>query len=109
MFTIEVLARITKTCPAQAQHLFIQPFCSVFHGLLINAEAAPMISSIDRILKDGGKVAMIEFQKKETKMGPPLAHRFSPAELQESLEGIGLKLSRTLEISDHHYLALFVR
>ena len=36
-----------------------------------------MLDEIKRILKQGGKLMIIEFHKRETPMGPPLDHRIS--------------------------------
>ncbi len=56
-------------------------------------------------LKPGGKVAVIEFYRRESPVGPPLWARLSEEDfLQE-----GLKLDRKLTFLPYQYLLIFTK
>jgi len=54
---------------------------TVFHEI---ADQESMLREIKRILKEKGRLMIIEFHKRETPMGPPVDHRIS----EEDVEGI---------------------
>lgn len=62
-----------------------------------------MLKEINRILKVKGKITIIEFEKKETKQGPPLDHRISFEEVSALLEGEGFKVAEKYEFGDTFY------
>ncbi|AET68675.1 methylase involved in ubiquinone/menaquinone biosynthesis [Desulfosporosinus orientis DSM 765] len=57
----------------------------------------------NRILKPAGRLAIIDWEKKPTKVGPPIDHRIDKQEAVEFLKSSGLKLSMELEIADVFY------
>lgn len=64
---------------------------------------------VARILKPGKRVVVIEWQKHETEVGPPLADRLSPEETLEDAQAAGLALDEREELNDHHYLMTFTQ
>lgn len=65
------------------------------------------LTEIKRILKDTGKLAIIEFHKQETPMGPPVDHRISKDETQRELEAVGLKKLDFYDLGDNYYCMIF--
>lgn len=57
-----------------------------------------------RILKEGGQLWIVEWQKKETPMGPPLAERKSEAEWESILSEAGFTTVWTEKIEPAHVL-----
>ena len=77
---------------------------NVFHEI---DDKPRFMEEIKRILKDHGRLAVIEFQKKETEMGPDIAHRISPGELLKLL-GKHFVIDRIIDIGDVFYGAVFL-
>lgn len=66
-----------------------------------------MISEIKRILKENGKLLIIEFHKRKTPMGPPVDHRISEEQVEEICIRNGLKIKKKLSIGDNFYGTVF--
>ncbi len=62
-----------------------------------------MFSEIKRILKENGKIMIIEFHKRETKMGPPREIRISQEELEEIAKEYKLKILDKFILGDNFY------
>ena len=60
-----------------------------------------------RILTVGGWLAVIEWQKKETEVGPPLKVRLSPEECQQLASNAGFRPEPVQVVNDLHYLQIF--
>lgn len=63
---------------------------------------------VARILKPGGTIAVIEWQKHEQVEGPPLDDRLSPDELLADAQAAGLVIDKREDLNDHQYLCTFV-
>lgn len=57
-----------------------------------------------RLLKTKGKLAILEWEKKETPYGPPLEDRITPDELAADAEAAGLKVAERRSLNDNQYL-----
>jgi ubiquinone/menaquinone biosynthesis C-methylase UbiE len=88
---------------------------NVFHGFVAQENVHEAVEELKRITKPGGKIAIMDYKKQETKYGPPFFVRQSPEELEDLFKGHDLKLSEvdnkigeTLEDgSKSHYLVIF--
>lgn len=65
---------------------------------------ADVIREFQRLLKPDGRLAVVEFDKRESPFGPPLQQRYSPEELQEALPFVPMK---TVRVAEFFYLQLF--
>jgi ubiquinone/menaquinone biosynthesis C-methylase UbiE len=66
-----------------------------------------VIAEIKRILKNNGKIAVIEFHKRETKMGPPIEHRLGKDEVQEMLRAAGFIVQEEFDLGNNLYCMVF--
>lgn len=66
-----------------------------------------MIQEIKRILKQSGKLMIIEFHKRETPMGPPFDHRISEEYVEEISNSHGLKTINKFSLGDNFYSLIF--
>lgn len=73
---------------------------TVFHEL--NDKDA-MLKEIKRILKESGKLLLIEFYKKQTPLGPPLEHRIAEEIVEKTFTSNGFKLSNKFSLGDNLY------
>lgn len=78
---------------------------NVVHGFSA-AQLAGLAAEAKRLLKPGGRLAIVEFRKEETPIGPPLDIRLSPAELQAA---IPLPPIETAPVGGQSYLQIFRR
>lgn len=78
--------------------------CTVLHEL---NNIPDMIREIRRILKCDGALAIIEFHKAETPMGPPVAHRISESETSETLIENGFTKIKRFELGENFYCLVF--
>jgi ubiquinone/menaquinone biosynthesis C-methylase UbiE len=62
-----------------------------------------------RLLKPGGRLAVLEWEKEQQPDGPPLVDRISPEELRADAEAAGLYLDEQRELNDQHYICVFTR
>jgi ubiquinone/menaquinone biosynthesis C-methylase UbiE len=60
-----------------------------------------------RVLKPGGQVVMIDFQKRELPVGPPLAMKIAREALIAQMEGNGFQLAREHTFLPYQYFLVF--
>ena len=66
-----------------------------------------MIDEIKRILKQKGKLIIVEFHKRKTPMGPPVDHRISEEYVEEIGHSKGLKTINKFSLGDNFYSVIF--
>ena len=60
-----------------------------------------------RILKNGARIAVIEFFGAETPMGPPLAHRISREDAVNAMECAGFEFLDSFDLDENLYYMVF--
>ena len=88
---------------------------NVFHGFVATEKTTDAIKELKRIVKPGGKIAIMDFKKMKAKHGPPFKVRINPKELEDMFIENGLKMIKLdNEIGEDlengfksHYLVLF--
>ncbi|GIM30355.1 SAM-dependent methyltransferase [Clostridium polyendosporum] len=66
-----------------------------------------MLNEIKRVLKEKGKLMIIEFHKRKTPMGPPIDHRISEEFVEEICNSNGLKTIDKFSLGDNFYSIVF--
>jgi ubiquinone/menaquinone biosynthesis C-methylase UbiE len=61
-----------------------------------------MLSEAGRVLKPGGRLAIIEWEKREMPMGPPVEHRLHQDELMRMVTDAGFKMAKITPAGDYH-------
>ena len=67
------------------------------------------ITEIRRILLVGGKLAVIEWEKKESVLGPPLSHRLDKLDLEKKLVHQGFKDVQNRSLRDEFYIITAIK
>ena len=63
---------------------------------------------LQRVLKPGGRVAVIDFKKQpDIPVGPPLEHKLARAQVVEEFTGAGYRLVREPDILPYQYFLIF--
>ena len=79
---------------------------TVFHDLLRDDSGEKVLREIDRVLKPGGRLSIIEFKKVEDGPGPPLGVRLSPEETEEKVGSLGFTKDRVIDLGPYHYMLI---
>jgi ubiquinone/menaquinone biosynthesis C-methylase UbiE len=66
------------------------------------------LSLMKRMLKPGGQVVMIDFQKKELPVGPPVSMKIAREDLVTQLEAAGFRMAREETFLPYQYFLIFV-
>ena len=67
------------------------------------------LDEVKRVMKPGGRLAVVEFKKIPGPPGPPEKVRLSPEDLDRVLSPIGFECYNTVELGPETYLSLFMR
>jgi len=65
------------------------------------------LKEVKRILKPEGKIAIIEFHKRKTPMGPPFEHRIEKNIVIEHLNNFGYAPVQDFDLGDNYYCLVF--
>ena len=70
-------------------------------------DQAKYLGLIKRMLKPGGQVVHIDFQKRELPIGPPLAMKIAREDLVKQMEGAGFELAAEHTFLPYQYFLVF--
>ncbi|MEI7616176.1 MAG: methyltransferase domain-containing protein [Actinomycetota bacterium] len=81
---------------------------SVTFALIVNVlheieDKVQFMAEIKRILKPEGKIAIIEWEKENMEMGPPIEHRIGKEETGALLKSLGIRINATIKLTDIFY------
>ena len=82
---------------------------TVLHDLAEFAMADGALKEAHRVLKPGGTLAIVEFDKVEGPPGPPLRIRLTPEEVENLVAPYGFQKTRTARVGPYNYLILFTK
>lgn len=99
-----ILGDVTQRTAIEDSSIDLVYLSTVFHGFTAGQKTG-FLEEIQRILKPGGVLAVVEIDKSDTPMGPPMELRYSPEELTAS---VGLEPLHFTKIGDYFYMQTFV-
>ena len=82
---------------------------TVLHDLAERGQEGPALANAARSLAPEGRLAVVEFVKKEGKPGPPKEVKLSPDQVADLARGQGLAPVKTVELNEHMYVSLLKR
>lgn len=71
------------------------------------SDSSEFLCEVKRILKEYGKLVVIEFFKEQTPMGPPIDHRISKEEVKSELAPWGFSLRQDFDLGPNFYCLVF--
>lgn len=88
---------------------------NVFHHFVATETADEAISELKRVIKPGGKIAVMDYKKMDSGYGPPVKFKSTPEELEEMFSKHDLKMVKLdTEVGEDlkggiksHYLIIF--
>jgi ubiquinone/menaquinone biosynthesis C-methylase UbiE len=101
---VELLKVSGNHLPVTDSSVDIVLLVTVLHEI---ADPAVFLEEVKRLLRNGGKLALIEFHKRQTPMGPPLAQRLGREEAKELLGQTGFTVREEFDLGDNFYCLVF--
>ncbi len=78
--------------------------CDTWHHI---ANQAQYLAEMKKMLKPGGQVVMIDFQKKDLPLGPPPEMKIARGDLVRQMESNGFKLAKEYTFLPYQYFLVF--
>jgi len=103
------VADVSKRIPLEDRSVDVCLMATVLHDLIQDNTHEGTLSEVKRVLKPGGKLAIVEFNKTEGPPGPPVAIRISPEEVEKYLRPYSFRIDRTIDVGPNNYLSVFHR
>lgn len=101
---------ISKQVPLGDESVDLCLLATVLHDLVESGAAAGALQEAQRVLKAGGTLAVVEFDKAEGPPGPPLRIRLAPEEVENLVAPYGFKKSgAAARVGPYNYLLRFVK
>jgi len=94
---------ITKKLPLADESISLAFMSNVLHGLVENDEEEGAFEEIARVTAQNGRLAVVEFKKQESPMGPPLSIRLSPDDVETLARRYGFSSESVQEVGPYHY------
>jgi ubiquinone/menaquinone biosynthesis C-methylase UbiE len=104
-----LFADVSQPLPLAGGSVNLAFLATVLHDLAEAGQAEGALAEIARLVKPGGRLAVLEFKKMAGPPGPPLAIRLSPEEVAALLRPYGFTPEEIREFSPHIYLAMFTK
>lgn len=92
-----------KLAPASVDTIF---FCDVLHHV---SNRAAYYAKLERALKPGGRIVIVDFYKKQLPVGPPVSMKISEKEVESELDAAGFRLAKSHGFLPNQYFLEFTR
>lgn len=98
-----ILADITTGTELEESSIDLIYLSTVFH-IFSSQKIDDFGKEVERILKPNGRLAMVEIEKRETPIGPPMNMRVSPGEMEKLIK---MKPASLVKVGEYFYMQIF--
>jgi ubiquinone/menaquinone biosynthesis C-methylase UbiE len=98
-----ILADAVKVISIARNTIDICLMSNVLHGFVANEEIDMVLKNISEVLKEDGKLIIIDFKKAETLFGPPISVKLSVEEVENIVSAYGYVLNKEFTVGENHY------
>lgn len=95
--------------PMESRGVDVGLMATVLHDLVEAGTAAGALAEVARVIKAGGRLAIVEFDKIDGPPGPPRHIRLDPAEVEALVAPYGFARQQTVKLGPYNYLMTFVK
>jgi ubiquinone/menaquinone biosynthesis C-methylase UbiE len=95
--------------PLESRSVDVGFMATVLHDLVEAGTEASALAELARVLKPGGLLAIVEFDKVDGPPGPPWHIRLNPEEVEALVAPYGFARQRTVKLGPYNYLITFVK
>ena len=103
------LAAGADQVPIESLSVDVGLMATVLHDLVEAGTAAGALAEVSRVIKAGGRLAIVEFHKIDGPPGPPRHIRLDPAEVEALVAPYGFTRQQTVNLGPYNYLITFVK
>lgn len=104
-----LVADMTKRTPLETNSIDVCLMANVLHGFAANKEAPAVMKEINRVLKTGAILAVVDFKKIPDIPGPPLSLKLSLGQTAAMITPYNYRQEKVAEAGRYHYGAVFVK
>jgi ubiquinone/menaquinone biosynthesis C-methylase UbiE len=100
---------VSGSLPLAAASVDIALLATVLHDLAAEGKGEGALAEAARVLRPGGRLVIIEFDKIDSQPGPPAAIRLAPAEVEALVAPFGFRRESLTRVGDSLYLLSYTR
>jgi ubiquinone/menaquinone biosynthesis C-methylase UbiE len=98
-----------RQIPLEKTSVDVAFLATVLHDLVEGGTSAGALAEVARVLKPGGRLAIVEFEKIDGPPGPPRHIRLDPEEVESLVVPYGFSRQKTKKLGPYNYLITFIR
>ena len=106
---LKSLAAGAGQVPMESRSVDVGLMATVLHDLVEAGTAAGALAEVTRVIKAGGRLAIVEFDKIDGPPGPPRHIRLDPAEVEALVAPYGFARQQTVKLGPYNYLITFMK
>jgi ubiquinone/menaquinone biosynthesis C-methylase UbiE len=106
---LKPLAAGAGQVPIDSHSVDVVLMATVLHDLVEAGTAAGALAEVARVIKTGGRLAIVEFHKIDGPPGPPRHIRLDPAEVEALVAPYGFARQQTVDLGPYNYLITLVK
>jgi ubiquinone/menaquinone biosynthesis C-methylase UbiE len=106
---LKALVSAAGQVPLADESVDVGFMATVLHDLVEAGTADGALTEMARMLKPGGRFAIVEFAKIDGPPGPPRHIRLDPEEVETLVTPYGFRRQKTKELGPHNYLITFMK
>ena len=106
---LKPLAAGADQIPIDSHSVDVVLMATVLHDLVEAGTAAGALAEVARVIKAGGRLAIVEFHKIDGPPGPPRHIRLDPSEVEAMVAPYGFARQQIINLGPYNYLITFVK